>query len=102
MRKSILGQSGKRKRRQDNFDIIENDSEIDEEEEDAGDAVIIPQVQSRSLAEKEVVVNDISTTPSEKPSQIHLSVGSALQRNPDGSIVQPKYRAKSKGKQVSL
>ncbi|KAF8908975.1 P-loop containing nucleoside triphosphate hydrolase protein [Gymnopilus junonius] len=97
--KSLLGQTGKRKRHQDNYDVVENNSEIDEEEDVGVVNDDAPKFQFAPQDKEEVVVKDTSTTPSEKPSHTQLSVGSALQRNPDGSIVQPKFRSKSKGKQ---
>ena len=105
MRKTLLGQAGKRKRHQDKFDIVEeNDSEVDEDLEDAGPSThAIPQAQAGLQTETQIVVSDPSPSfPAESSQQAsQIQVGSALQRNPDGSIVQPKVRPKSKGKQVS-
>ncbi|KAF8176995.1 P-loop containing nucleoside triphosphate hydrolase protein [Pholiota molesta] len=102
VRKSLAGQTGKRKRHQDVYDIHDaegNDLEDSEEEEEIR-ARKISKLSSRENEEKPeleiVVVQGPANPPPKKAST--PTVGSALQRNADGSVVAPKVRLKQKGK----
>ncbi|KDR82679.1 hypothetical protein GALMADRAFT_1347828 [Galerina marginata CBS 339.88] len=106
VRKSLGGQSGKRKRHQDVFTVVDNDSEFDEPMDDFGspEDVSSPMALKQSNvsqdpSESEIIMIDTSTVSTGKAIHIRPSVGSALQRNPDGSIASPKVRVKAKGKQ---
>ncbi|KAF4617551.1 hypothetical protein D9613_006038 [Agrocybe pediades] len=103
VKKTLLGQTGKRKRRQDAYHVLDNEPEDDEDEEMLGieGRASPPDISNSSPAKDraDIVVVDASTnevTERHEPSK--PAVGSALQRNADGSVVAPKVRARSKGK----
>ena len=101
IRKALTGLSGKRKRHQDHFRIHgpdEDTSEVESypERDIQNTGTLVEQIEQ----DTNVAILPIDSIRS--PSKAHTLpavVGSALQRNPDGSTVAPKIRAKS-GKQV--
>jgi hypothetical protein len=104
VKKSLLGQSGKRKRHQDIFAVQ------DPGDEDLADGFLPGQLEAdrefqnntngdHSTAEVGVVEGPPSLPP-KSSTQTALSVGSALQRNANGSVIAPKIRPMSKGKHV--
>lgn len=113
VKKALVGQTGKRKRNQDVFSVHDNEDlsgdDGEEEEErprkigkaipDDGDEADVP-----SISPPEVVVVEAPENPPPKKVSENVAVGSALQRNPDGSIAAPKIRqrTKPKGKLVSV
>lgn len=113
IKKALLGQTGKRKRHQDVYAVHDHDSDINDDDNDQfGSAEEGNQVAKRSRSTSpisalqssgEVIVVDSSANDNlSKLEKSQVIVGSALQRNADGSIVAPKIRVRSKGKQVRL
>ncbi|KIM43329.1 hypothetical protein M413DRAFT_444160 [Hebeloma cylindrosporum] len=103
VKKSLLGQSGKRKRHQDIFDV-----QNAEGEEDLADGLLSGQAEedtefqnnaNEDYIKAEVgVIQGPPSLPPKKSTQSAPSVGSALQRNANGGVTAPKVRPKSKGK----
>lgn len=112
IKKALLGQSGKRKRHQDVYAVHDHDSEVDEEEENDKFSVVQeerPTAKRRrstsppsgpTPSNKIIVVDNSANDIQSKSEKNQPVMGSALQRNADGSIVAPKIRMRSKGKQV--
>ena len=107
IRKALSGLSGKRKRHQDHFHIHDPD-----EDNDVSDVESRPEILEKEWLEQNagtsaeqdaiVVTPPIDSAQSQSKAQsLPVVVGSALQRNPDGSTVTPKVRPKSE-KQVPL
>lgn len=107
IKKAFIGLSGKRKRHQDHFHIDGPD-----EDDDVSEVESLPQrleegwleQNSGTLAEQDAnaVVSPIESIQSQsKARSLPMVVGSALQKNPDGTAVTPKIYAKSE-KQVPL
>ena len=108
IRNAFIGLSGKRKRHQDHFHIDGPD-----EDDDVSEVESHPQrleeegwleQNTGTLAEQDTNAVVSQMDPFESRSKAHslpVVVGSALQRNPDGSVVAPKIYAKSE-KQVPL
>jgi len=105
VKKSLLGQSGKRKRHQDIFAVQDAG-----DDEDLADESLTGQPEEdrefqnntkgdHSKPEVRVVEGPASLVP-KSSTQAALSVGSALQRNANGSVIAPKTRPMSKGKHV--
>lgn len=120
IKKALSGQTGKRKRHQDVFSVHDNDdlSNEDEDEEEDERPRKVPKAVSGDQGEDEImdddplaaelqvdveVVEAPDNPPPKKPVDAKV-VGSALQRNADGSIMAPKIRqrTKSKGKLVGF
>lgn len=80
VRRALEGRSGKRKRQDGNYDVVEADSE-DEDDFD-GDSEVAEPVISKPIVPSQPVV------------------GGALARNTDGTVIAPKIRQKSKNKKV--
>ncbi|TFY66717.1 hypothetical protein EVG20_g4366 [Dentipellis fragilis] len=107
VRRAMEGRSGKR-RRGDRFDGV-NDAESDEEDAILDKAAAMEvdvedgNEQEEGLTrDKPVVVVDSSFSAPSEP-KVLPSVGSALQRNADGSVVAPRIiRKKEKGKSASI
>ena len=105
VRHSLLGQSGKRKRHQDIFTVqdVKDDEDLEDEllsgkpKEDRESQKNIKT--NRSEAEVEVVEGP-TRLPPKSSTQTAFPVGSALQRNANGSVTAPKIRPMSKGKHV--
>lgn len=107
MKKTLLGQTGKRKRHQDAFPVLDNES--DDEGENAKmfgtehEPPFSPKPSSSSQffpkSTAEVVVVDASITdiPERRESSRPI-VGSALHRNADGSVMDPRVRLRRKGR----
>ncbi|KAF8967048.1 P-loop containing nucleoside triphosphate hydrolase protein [Flammula alnicola] len=105
VRKSLLGQSGKRKRHQDVFAVHEYEEYLSEE----GEEQVPPRElgttdsaqESEDRLQREVLVVEAPANPPPKKSSDPVSVvGSALQRDSNGLIIAPKVRLKPKGKQT--
>ncbi|CAA7261404.1 unnamed protein product [Cyclocybe aegerita] len=101
VKKSLLGQPGKRKRHQDVFDIQEADDEDEElspdEDDEVPDHHNVDSTPLELPSETSVVIDE---SPSLPPAKSAATVGSALQRNLDGSTVAPKVRPRTKGMQT--
>jgi ATP-dependent RNA helicase DHX37/DHR1 len=102
-RRAINGRGGKRKRNTDRFDILQadNDDEGDEDLEIGGSE----SVTVRTTVDAQVVVMDSEprTSTAQPMASGSSAVGSALQRNPDGSVVTPRMSKKKKqGKKVNI
>ena len=97
IRKAFIGLSGKRKRHQDQF-------HMDGPDEDDDVSEVEKEQNTGTLAEQDVdtVISKIDSIQSQsKTHSLPVVVGSALQRNPDGSALAPKIYTKSE-KQVPL
>ena len=105
IRKAFIGLSGKRKRHQDHFHIHGPDEDDDVSEVESHPQKLeggLLEQNAETLAEQvsNAVVSQVDPIQSQsKAHNLPVVVGSALQRNPDGSAVAPKIYAKSK-KQV--
>lgn len=105
VKKSLLGQSGKRKRHQDVFAVQDAESDEDLADESlTGQPEEDREFQNNtkgdySMPEVGVVEGPPSLVP-KSFTQTAVSVGSALQRNANGSVIAPKTRPMSKGKHV--
>jgi len=104
VRRAVAGRSGKRKRHDDSYAVIGPSDDEDEGDEDmAGtedERHYAQKNASQSAAKgREVVVFD-SVSRDQPVASTSTAVGSALQRNPDGTVVQPKVRQRAKGKKV--
>ncbi|KAJ3513040.1 hypothetical protein NLJ89_g3170 [Agrocybe chaxingu] len=100
VKKSLLGQTGKRKRHQDVFDVQVADEEEEfspDEGEEIPDQHNVDAAPHDLPLETSVVVDESSSLT---PAKSAATAGSALQRNPDGSAVAPKVRPRSKGIQT--
>ncbi|TFK40653.1 P-loop containing nucleoside triphosphate hydrolase protein [Crucibulum laeve] len=104
VRKVLEGRLGKRKRYGDGdmYDITGPDGESEDEDmlSDFGEKGAAPSPEKRSAARsKEVIVIDSTTMAVGEPVKTTISaVGSALQRNADGTVVAPKIRPRKQGK----
>lgn len=107
IRKAFIGLSGKRKRHQDHFHIHGPD-----EDDDVSEVESYPQRVEEGWLEQNIgtlpeqdtnaVISQIDPIQSQsKAHSLPVVVGSALQRNSDGSAVAPKIYTKSE-KQVPL
>lgn len=101
-RRAIEGQATKRKRDGDKYDIsyaeeADEDEDIDETEMSGNSRKLKPPTVTEV-----VVVGPESSVSVSQPSGVSklLEVGSALQRNPDGSVVAPRIAKKKQGKNV--
>lgn len=102
IRKAFIGLSGKRKRHQDHFHIHGPDEDDDVSEVESQPQKLEKEQNTGTLAEQDAntVISQIDPIRSHsKAPSLPVVVGSALQRNPDGSVVAPKIYAKSE-KQV--
>ena len=99
-RRAIEGHAGKRKRNGDIFDVLDADDDVDDEVEDMemGDVPIATNGQ------KGVVVGSGSmSSTTQLVASTSSTVGSALQRKPDGSVVAPRIaKKKQRGKKVDI
>jgi ATP-dependent RNA helicase DHX37/DHR1 len=94
IRRALDGRAGRRRRHDDSYAVTgpEGDEGSDDEEYEHGGAprpMELDPTPSLSAA---------SSNGAHVPSS--TAVGSALQRNPDGSVVAPKIMLKSRGKKV--
>lgn len=105
IRKALNGLSGKRKRHQDHFLIHAPDEDDDVSEVESHPEKEWLEQNAGTSAEQDATNVVIPPTDSiQFRSEAHslpVVVGSALQRNPDGSTIAPQIRAKSE-KQVPL
>jgi ATP-dependent RNA helicase DHX37/DHR1 len=95
VKKSLLGQSGKRKRHQDIFAVQNAEGDEDLADEfSSGQLQEDREFQNNTKGEyRTPEVGVVEGPPSLVPkSQTALSVGSALQRNANGSVIAPKIR----------
>lgn len=101
-RRAIDGRGGKRKRNTDRFDISQAGNDDSEEDEDL-DIGGSESVTVQTTADAQVVFKSEPRTSTAQPVAPGSSaVGSALQRNPDGSVVAPRVSKKKKqGKKVN-
>lgn len=104
IRKALSGLSSKRKRHQGHFHIDGPDEDDDVSEVESQPERLEKEWISQNtgtLTEQNANVVISPTNPTQSQSKAHTVpvVGSALQRNPDGSTVAPKIRPKSE-KQV--
>ncbi|KAJ6559196.1 P-loop containing nucleoside triphosphate hydrolase protein [Mycena vulgaris] len=84
IRRALDGRTGKRKRQDDSYAVIGPDADTDDEELDRDDALSPMQIPGPS------------TVP------VPAAVGSALQRNSDGSVVAPRIVPKSREKKAAF
>lgn len=104
VKKSLLGQSGKRKRHQDVFAVQDAESDEDLADESlTGQPEEDREFQNNTKGDYSMPEVGVVEGPSLVPkssTQTAVSVGSALQRNANGSVIAPKTRPMSKGKHV--
>ncbi|KAJ7109727.1 P-loop containing nucleoside triphosphate hydrolase protein [Mycena crocata] len=86
IRRALDGRTGKRRRQNDSYAVTGPDAEM-EESDDQDDAVSPPKTSGPST------LTAVSGPP---------AVGSALQRNPDGSVVAPKITSKARAKKATF
>jgi ATP-dependent RNA helicase DHX37/DHR1 len=101
IRKALNGLSGKRKRHQDHFLIHAPDEDDDVSEVESHPEKEWLEQNAGTSAEQDtnVVIPPIDSIQSRsKAHSLPVLVGNALQRNPDGSTIAPKVRAKSEKK----
>ena len=104
IRKAFVGLTGKRKRHQDHFHIHGHDEDDDVSEAESHPQRLEEEQSTGTFTEQDANAIISQTDPVQsqsKPRSLPVVVGSALQRNPDGSAVAPKIHAKSE-KQVLL
>lgn len=102
--------TGKHRKRNAGFTGVADDNESEEDlalNEDSTSRMVIdelPDVKEGSSKERPVVIVDSAvTTPAEQTAQSSTAVGSALQRNADGSVVTPRIlKRKDKGRKVVI
>ncbi|KAJ3854045.1 P-loop containing nucleoside triphosphate hydrolase protein [Lentinula lateritia] len=90
IRRAIEGRSGKRKRHDGFYDVVEAEADDEEDEEDEGDF----KTESGRLEE--------SVEFSPKLPALQPTVGSALARDSDGTVIAPKLRPRSKNKKTAF
>ena len=104
IRKAFIGLSGKRKRHQDHFHVDGPDEDDDVSEVESHPRRLEKEQSTGTMAEQDAnaVISQIDPIQSQfKAHSLPVVVGSALQRNPDGSAVAPKIYTKSE-KQVPV
>jgi len=102
VRRAMEGCTGKRKRRASAYETIVLDDEDGQDEEMAGSEVSETAFSAGGKdlnMLKETVFLNFEPSVSVEPSAV-AAVGSALQRNPDGSVIAPRVRQKTEGKKV--
>lgn len=107
VRRALDGRAGKRKRHDDVYAVIHPDNENSDEEEvlvkDRSEGKLRLDVETSVYGQKELTsINLAPVTISQPIALASSAVGSALQRNADGSIMAPKIRPKTKGKKVGF
>jgi len=105
VRQSLLGQSGKRKRHQDIFTAQDVEAYEDLEDEllsgqPKEDREFQNNIKTHHSEAEVGVVEGPTRLPPKSSTQTAFPVGSALQRNANGSVTAPKIRPMSKGKHV--
>ncbi|KAJ3895464.1 P-loop containing nucleoside triphosphate hydrolase protein [Lentinula edodes] len=90
IRRAIEGRSGKRKRHDGFYDVVEAEADDEEGEEDEGDFMT-----ETGLLEEQI-------EPSPKLPASQPTVGSALARNSDGTVIAPMVRPRSKNKKTAF
>ncbi|KAG5648122.1 hypothetical protein DXG03_006076 [Asterophora parasitica] len=104
VRRALDGRAGKRKRNDDVYAVLQADGEdSDEEDTDlACDADFDKDSLSRNSTKPRetaaVIIHDTGVQPVFPAASTSSAVGSALKRNPDGTVSAPKVRQKPKGK----
>jgi hypothetical protein len=86
IRRALDGRTGKRRRHDDSYAVTGPEADMDDQESDPEDDPFPP-----------MQISGPSNPP--RPS-VPAAVGSALQRNPDGSLVAPKIVPRSHGKKA--
>ncbi|KAF7291554.1 hypothetical protein HMN09_01246500 [Mycena chlorophos] len=100
VRRALNGDAGRRRRNRDAFTVVENDmdSEDDGPIEVDGDEDGMEDGLSRSTSPVTATVKAQTVPVPAAPIAGTSAVGSALQRNADGSIIAPRVRQKSQKK----
>ncbi|KAJ3822852.1 P-loop containing nucleoside triphosphate hydrolase protein [Lentinula raphanica] len=93
VRRAIEGRSGKRKRRDGFYGVVEVDTDEDDDKEEAEEE---DEIEIDTVPVKE----NLEPLPRTVDSQ--PTTGGALARNPDGSVVAPKVRLKSKNPKTAF
>ncbi|KAG6903245.1 hypothetical protein C0995_000140 [Termitomyces sp. Mi166 len=105
VRRALDGHLGKRKRRGDTYTVVDaNDGGTDSEEErplpggeeikSSSNTGQVKESEDSSIKGSTATVVGVSTEPPAPPTS--SATGSALRRNPDGTVMAPKVRQKSK------
>jgi ATP-dependent RNA helicase DHX37/DHR1 len=98
VRRAFDGRSGKRKRKADNYDVVAADDSDSCEDEEM--SMLAGDVQEKDSNREVTASNDMAGGPLVVMTQ--SSVGSALQRNADGSVIAPKIKTRVKGAKVTF
>lgn len=106
-RRAIEGRAGKRKRDADKYDVLQakNDYNNSEEEEHMEMCRVETTTVSTVTdnAQTTVVLDSVETSVPQFVASPSSAVGSALRRNPDGSVVAPRIAQKKRpGKKVNF
>lgn len=104
VRRALDGRAGKRKRHDDIYAVTVPDDEDSEDNEmiaDVGRGRPSPAKESSTGESKEKHLPEVASASAIKfAAPAPSAVGSALQRNPDGSVIAPKIRLKNNTKKV--
>ncbi|KAJ7675833.1 P-loop containing nucleoside triphosphate hydrolase protein [Mycena polygramma] len=88
IRRALDGRTGKRRRQDDSYAVTGPDGDIDDEDGDENDSEDDASMQISG--------------PSKPVASVPAAVGSALQRNPDGTVVAPKIVPRSSKKKAAF
>ncbi|KAF5382586.1 hypothetical protein D9615_002788 [Tricholomella constricta] len=104
VRRALDGRAGKRKRNDDVYAVVPADEKGSDTEgedfiSDADDERPSTNLKTSNVREEAAITTyDTGVQPTLPVASVSSSVGSALKRNPDGTVAAPKLRQKSKGK----
>lgn len=101
VRRALDGRVGKRKRHDGIYTVNTPDDEDDEADEITREKKPLKEVAPVEQDSKVEFAQELVTHPEASLPRVS-AVGSALQRNPDGSIVPPRRRQNARGKKVHL
>ena len=105
-RRAIDGRAGKRKRNPDKFNILRADDDDDDDEDEdieTGGTERITAQATTGTQESVVMDSEPSASTVQPMASGSSAVGSALQRNPDGSVAATRIAKKKKqGKKVII
>lgn len=105
-RRAIEGRPGKRKRGGDIYDILRADNDGDDDTDiGMSEQERInphPTVNAQQLSEFEIVDSSTTSSTTQPIASTSSPIGSALRRNPDGTIVSPQIKKRTNGKKVNI
>jgi len=103
-RRAIEGRAGKRKRDGDKYDVLHAGDDDDEDDDGIDiDTNGREKINIRRAGQPQAVAAHSESLPltTQPTASVSSSVGSALRRNPDGTLVAPRI-AKKRTKKVSI